>query len=181
VSDYVPDRRITDRRDEFGERLARIEERSASQSEEMRKVRDRVHDIASSLSSVVTMQEDAKEARDEMAVKLDALVTKIEPVLITIAQLSTTMATHIGQCVVDKHEVHQKLTALEIDSTTRHNDNVSRFSRIEFRIALYAGIATGLGIAISAIINHGAFFHAIISAVSRSDFIQSAVASGLTL
>jgi chromosome segregation ATPase len=141
---------------EFRERLIRVETQMTATAQEVVKLRDRAHDAATTLASIAIQQEEAQERRSEMSQKIDTLTSKIDPVLITTSQLATTVATHIAQCHEDKREINEKLNSGDEKQNTRHIENIARFGKLEARLAMYIGIATGAWLLISLIINKGA-------------------------
>ena len=96
------------------ERLVRVEANLDTVTLELSKVRDRVHAIADNQGALVLMAEEAKTARDGLALKLDKLDDKLDPMNIAQTQLATSYAMHVSQCVHDKTEFAAAIDTLKL-------------------------------------------------------------------
>lgn len=117
----------------FIERLASIEISSRVTNDEVSKLRGIVHDLVTHQATLGIMAEEARDSRAAFAKKLDEIVSKIDPLMVAMAQGATTIAMHLQQC-----------TDMNKTQDDRHRDNQRRFRGVERSIY----IATGGGVAI---------------------------------
>lgn len=88
------------------ERLIRVETNletlTTTTTEEVGRVRERVHELVEKLTPLVLLAGEAKEERDRMSAKIDRINDKLDPAATSQATLATTLAMHMGQCAIDK-------------------------------------------------------------------------------
>lgn len=113
------------------ERLARIEARQETTTEEIAKLRVTTHDLVTHQATLGLMAEEARESRANLGNKIDGLATKIDPMMVAVAQGATTVAMHVQQC-----------TAHNAEQDRRHSENQARFARLERTIYFATGGAS---------------------------------------
>ena len=115
------------------ERQAVAEAQLKAATERLGVVGDRLHKVENSATALVLLAEEAKEDRDALGHKIDAISEKIDPMMVAVAQGATTTAMHIAQCA-----------DLNKQQDTRHTENQARFGRIERTIWMAVGGASAL-------------------------------------
>lgn len=105
------------------ERLARIEANQENATGEITKLRVVTHDLVTHQATLGLMAEEARESRNNLSAKLDVLTTKIDPMMVAVAQGATTVAMHVQQCT--DHNARQD---------QRHTENQGKFGKLETAI-----------------------------------------------
>ena len=137
----LPERRRNDV--DLRERIARIEPVMQSNTAEVGRLRERVHDQAQHIQMVVSATEEANEKLGEMGRQIGALGNKFDGAVLAYARvevsLSATMTAHIEQCNTRNSEQKDQITRLGADRERMHEDNQKRFAKIERVVYLATG------------------------------------------
>lgn len=115
---------------EIRERLAAIETASRITKDEVTALRVKTHELGTHTATLNLMAEEARDSRESLGVKMDALTNKIDPMMVAVAQGATTIAMHVQQC-----------TELNRVQDQRHAENHARLSRMERTIWMATGAA----------------------------------------
>lgn len=140
------------------ERLVRVEE----QTREIPRIRERIHDIANTAASTLSMVEEGTDERKDLSRKIEALTVTVNSAILASARseatMASTIASHIEQCRVDKAEIKAAVSRQESDQKERHSANIAaqdeiraQLVKLRMQMAMYAGAI----IVVTWILSHG--------------------------